>query len=119
MPERRNYITRPNIGDVVEVKWKDHFQFSDTNEPPTTAIEVKSWGRLAHHCKEGVAIAQTEVNNEAQAQHPVSSIHTGQFIVRGAMVSIERMVIAPEVAGESHELPGENAAPTLKVISSN
>ena len=85
--ERRKSQTRPIPGDIVEVTWRDHFQYQGES-PATSGVVVKSWGRLDFEGEEGVALTQTAV---IMSEHPVESIHTGQFIVRGAMTEIKKI----------------------------
>lgn len=75
--ERRDLSTRPRVGDIVEVLWKDHFTFQG-NKPPTQAILARSWGQLVYECSDGVAVAQTEVVSQ-DPDHAVVNIHLGQF----------------------------------------
>ena len=85
--ERRISALRPVPGDIVEVTWRDHFAYQG-EKPATSAVIVKSWGRLDFEGKDGVAITQTGV---IMSEHPVETIHTGQFIVRGAMTEIKKI----------------------------
>ena|SRR3989344_8385384 len=86
--EKRNPAIRPKLGEIVEVTWHDHFSF-DGNKPATRPVLVKSWGKLVHEGAEGVALAQTEVQDH-EPEFPVPNIHLGQFIVRTSMLELKK-----------------------------
>ena len=90
--ERRNLNTRPEIGDVVEVTWHDHFAF-EGDIPAKIPVTAKSWGELAHQDENGLSIIQTKVLGHEEI-YPVHNIHSGQFIVRGGLVEIKKLEIA-------------------------
>jgi hypothetical protein len=108
--ERRNLNTRPKKGDIVEATWLDHYEFR-ADKPATKPVGVKSWGKLAWECEAGVAIAQTEVIDEDQFEHPVPNIATGQFVVRGAMIAIRRV----EAGSETESVPEIDVADAAKL----
>lgn len=74
---------RPEVGDIAEISWLDHFRFQ--GEIPTQPWVVKTWGKIAVIDDNGIAVIQNEV------QEPVDDVHRvmdGQFILKNTVQEI-------------------------------
>lgn len=75
-------FAKPNVGDIVEVEWWDHFRYKGELPPLMT---VRSIGMFEEETEEGIAIVQNEVLTGAEGSERVMD---GQFIMLPAIISI-------------------------------
>ena len=76
---------QPQIGDIVEVTWRDHFVYR--GELPEKKMEVKTWGRFSHDEPDGYAITMSEVQGDL-SDPSVEHNMTGQWIYKESVVNI-------------------------------
>ena len=77
---------KPEIGDIVAVKWKDHFRFKGDTVPKP--LEVISWGKFDYEDENGIGIVQNEVQTGGQ---DVERRMDSQFILRETIVEIKKI----------------------------
>lgn len=78
---------RIEIGDIVQIKFIDHFEFQ--GKKPDRQMILQSFGRLTHDEPEGYAITQTEVYEADPAL--VEPNQTGQWIFKSAVTEIVKL----------------------------
>ncbi len=76
----------PEIGDIVAVRWRDHFAFKGDIIPKI--MEVITWGKYDYEDEFGVAIVQSEVQTGGQ---DIARRMDTQFILRESILEIKKL----------------------------
>lgn len=77
---------KPEIGDIVAVRWKDHFAFKGDKIPEM--MEVITWGKYDYKDENGIAIVQSEVQTGGQ---DVERRMDTQFILHPTILEIKKL----------------------------
>lgn len=84
MKESKPYI--PEIGDIVAVRWRDHFAFKGDTIP--ALMEVISWGKYDYEDENGIAVVQSEVQTGGQ---DIDRRMDTQFILKQGIIEIKKL----------------------------
>jgi len=79
-------IKRATPGDVVCMVWKDHYRVHNRSMGGGPML-VESFGRVAEHTDEGIALLQNRVTNHQEIG--AEECMDGQFVLDCDIVSIE------------------------------
>ncbi|MCK9370907.1 hypothetical protein M0R04_13435 [Candidatus Dojkabacteria bacterium] len=77
---------KPGIGDIVAVRWRDHFAFKGDKIPKM--MEVITWGKFDYVDKHGIAIVQSEVQTGGQ---DIERRMDTQFILQESILEIKKL----------------------------
>jgi len=77
---------RPEIGDIVAVRWTDHFEFKGDDVPDV--MEVITWGKYDIENEDGIGVVMCEVQTGGQ---DVERRMTTQFILRPNILEIRKI----------------------------
>ena len=77
---------QPELGDIVAVRWTDHFEFKGDKVP--NVMEVISWGKYDIETEDGIGIVSSEVQAGGQ---DVERRMSTQFILRPNILEIKKI----------------------------